>query len=312
MSLPKDATDEAIIESIANAMSIPKEEVPSFNKNEALTAINAEHEEIELLKSSYKSLLDFTPKVQLSKYEELNDIGRFIYAANHTPPHTFRFVLNVPETLESFPDFTLLLNDKRIGLEHTRLMNRSLKATNVAIVHCLERAEQILLKEFSHLSKTVNVFFDYNKNIDGIGNFYSIKFSSSEKRRIASILADYIKSILNGILEVKPDFISKIDIISNNELKLDINLGDSYVTSYDFADILTKRINKKEERASAYREAVDIDFLWLIIVIDDLNRYSGFNLEGPFFPNISTSNFDCIIIFEKFGMEILVLYTKHN
>lgn len=144
----------------------------------------------------------------------------------------------------------------------------------------------------------------------GFGNVYDRNFSLTEKKLIGDAISSYIRAQFTGFAIDKPAFIDKITVISNNEKRIDIGLGETYLTALDFSSLILERINKKEKRSSEYREAIDVNYLWLLIVIDDVQAYSGFNLSSPL-PNIETSNFDCIILFEKFSFSITVLYHKN-
>ena len=130
----------------------------------------------------------------------------------------------------------------------------------------------------------------------------------AEKRQIGNVIAEYIRSELIGGCVIKPDFIKYAGIISNRESRVDIGLGESYTTHLHFSQPLLELIKKKEDRAICYRQAIDIDRLWLLIVIDDITGYSGFNLTTPFLPRIETSNFDCILLFERFNGFITPLF----
>ena len=117
---------------------------------------------------------------------------------------------------------------------------------------------------------------------------------------------------VTGMQVSKPDFIDSVTIISNNEGRIDVGLGESYTTELNFTALLSKIISEKEDRAVDYRLSVDVDYLWILIVIDDLKAYSGFNLTTPFVPSVETSKFESILLFEKFNGSIYVLHTKHS
>src|SRR5699024_7629777 len=134
---------------------------------------------------------------------------------------------------------------------------------------------------------------------------------TTEKKLIGHAISAYIRAALTGLPTDKPSFINKITVIANNENRIDLGLGENYFTELDFCSLLLERVDKKEKRSSEYREAINVNYLWLLIVIDDVQAYSGFNLTSPL-PNIETSNFDCIILFEKFNFSITVLYHKKN
>ena len=91
---------------------------------------------------------------------------------------------------------------------------------------------------------------------------------------------------------------------------MDLELAETYTTETEFSDLLLNCIENKERKADRYRESTNVNELWLLIVIDDINSFSGFRIETGNIPTIHSSNFDRILIFEKFGCAINTLFSK--
>jgi len=144
----------------------------------------------------------------------------------------------------------------------------------------------LLTDEFARLSKTVNLFVNLNKEVIGGRNFKTKGFSPQQREEIPKIIAEYIKSELTGGQVSKPSFITQIEITPNKDSRVDLELAERYFTQDNFSDQLIKRIEKKEKRADDYRSVHDFDQLWLLIVIDDVSSFSGFDLHTVVMPVI--------------------------
>ena len=268
--------------------------------------MRGECDNVQRIIETCKAKFDTDPKITSDKYEELYDIGKFILFSKD------KLKIHVPEVIQECPDFTLLYlyNQLKIGVEHTRLWSNETRAIFKAAKHYLAKAEEIIAKDLSHLSKTVNIFIDYNKNEIGEGNFDNRKFSKDQRNQIPHIIADLIRSELTGGNLPKPAFISQVEITQNKDSRVDLELAESYFTKAEFSDQLLNCIANKERKADNYRNARTVNELWLLIVIDDVNSFSGFNLESARILKIESSNFDSILIFEKFTGKIHFLFSK--
>ncbi|TDH18145.1 hypothetical protein EXU57_24145 [Segetibacter sp. 3557_3] len=297
-------SENEIREALSRIMSIPLEQLPHTNFTEQLAKIQLESGRVDKIISNYKTKLQFDPKTSQDKYEELQDIGRFILA-NGDKLH-----IPIPATIPEYPDFILSYKGWTIGVEHTRLMSNKGRAAYKAAKYYLAKAEDIIGKDLAHLSKTVNIFIDHSKKVIGEGDFHNRSFSVQQRNELPQIIANFIISELTGGIVLKPDFISRIEITPNQDTRVDIELAESYFTENEFSILLLERIAKKERRVDDYRNAIKVDALWLLIVIDDINSFSGFNLESATIPKIKSSNFDYILIFEKYNGTVYSLFSK--
>lgn len=306
LKLSRDLSETEVRLAIAEATGMPVEKVPPLNFENAKARTRSEFEKLEELIGEYKSKLDKSSNVQPDKYDELYDLGRFILAVSE------KFRIVVPDEIPKFPDFVISLEDQNIGIEHTRLMSEQIKAIQKTVKYFIESAEKLIANDLNPLCKTVNIFIDYNANVTSGKNFNNRKFSVEERKKIIQTISDYIKSELTGGNISKPEFISQIKITSNQDNRTDLELAEAYFTLTDFQQLLIERINLKEAKANRYRSANDSNPLWLLIVVDDVNSFSGFDLQTEKIPQITNSKFDCIILFEKFGGNVHIVFQKKS
>ncbi len=299
-----DLPEEEIRKAISESMDIPIEQVPQFDFENEKERMKNEMNKLEGIIKDYKAKLNHTPNVTQDKYDELFDVGKFILFMND------KLEIEVPNELLKFPDFILSFEKEKIGLEHTRLMSEETKAIFKTAKYYIGKAEEIIAPELNHLSKTVNIFIDYNENVIGESNFKNRQFTPEQKKEVIQTIVDYIKSELTGGAFPKPSYIIQTKITPNKDSRVDLELAESYFTLPEFTDLLLECIEKKETKANSYRTEANLKIIWLLIVIDDINSFSGFDLKEAKFPQIENSNFDLIFLFEKFGGKIHNLFTR--
>lgn len=305
-------TEEEYRVAIAKANRMPLGDVPVFDSQRILTALKEHYQRVRKITAGFKTKLDSNPKTTKDKYEELEDIGRFIIAANDEPAGTGSFELQVPKSIGLFPDFVLTYVSKRIGVEHTRLVSEEIIQIQRAAKWVLKKAAAIITKDLGHLSKTVNIYFDYDQNVIGTGSFKKKNLTLHQKIEASNIIADFVRAGLNGGQVLAPGFIAQVDINDNKDSRVDIELGQSFFTESEFSKQLLHRIAEKERKAGNYRTEVGVDLLWLLIVIDDIASYSNFNMESANIPEINTSNFDTIMLFEKHAGKIHPIFPQNR
>ena len=306
LKLSKDMTAMEVREALAKAKGIPLEQVPFIDFEAEKSKVRWQYDKVQEIIKVCKAKFKNDRKTPPGKYEELDDIGKFILFANE------KFQIYVPEIIQEYPDFTLLINGLSIGVEHTRLWDNSARAMFRAATYYISKAEEIIASDLSNLSKTVNIFIDYEKNVIGDSNFDERKFSNEQKQQIPHLIANFVKSELMGGYVPKPSFISQIEITRNQDSRVDLVMAETYFTNAEPSNQLLNCIAKKESKADRYRNIRTVSALWLLIVIDDVNSFSGFNLESAKLPSIKNSNFDSILIFEKFTGNIHVLYSRFS
>jgi hypothetical protein len=298
LKLSADLSESEVRKAIADAMGIPVELVPQLDFESAMLKMKNEKTRLKEIVNEYELKLKNSPQASQDKYEELYDVGRFILASKDN------FVITVPDKVPDFPDFVVLLDKKRVAIEHTRLIEEEMKATFKSAKYFIEKTEKLIENELQGTGQTVNIFIDYDAEVIPKKTFKSRNFSIEEREKITQLLADYVRAELAGQSPARPAFILKIKVTPNKDSRLNLELAESYITKADFTQILSKRISSKESKAIRYQKINDFEELWLLLVIDDINSFSGFDLMTTVFPEIKNSNFERIILFEKFGGRI--------
>lgn len=304
LKLSKDLSEEEIRKAISESIGIPIEQVPRNDFEDEKRKLTDQRNKLEKIIADYKDKLEGDTSITQDKYEELYDVGRFILFTNE------EIRIHIPDEILKFPDFILLLQDQQIGLEHTRLINKEIKAIFETAKYYIKKAEELIADELNHHSKTINIFIDYNENVIDKSNFKNRQFSPEQRKNVSKAIANFIKSTLTGGNIPKPNFISQIEITPNNDLRVDLELAETYFSLSEFTELLIQRIKAKERKASKYRIAGNVTELWLLIIIDEINSFSGFDLLTAKFPEILDSNFNKIFMLEKFGGKIYHLFQK--
>ncbi len=302
LKLSTDLSNDEIAKAISETVGIPYELLPHINFEVEIAKINNERSRISELTKDYKARLDSDLKIEKGKYEELDDLGRFILGLNQD------YKIFTPKEIPKYPDFILLKDDVKIGVEHTRLMSKQSKTIFQIVKYCIKKAEELIPNELNNHSKTINIFFDLSVYPFVKSNSRVRNLNKEQKLNVAKIIADYIKSKLTGGSVPKPDFISKIKITSNKDSRVDLEFAESYFTSPQIENLLINRIQDKEIKANKYRMVNPLSELWLLIVADDIKSYSGFDLEFSDLPALTKSDFDQIFLFEKYSGKIYTLF----
>jgi len=138
------STEAEILKEISQAFNIPFEQLGNQYVKEKLGEMRSQFERSEALITSYKAFL-LKNKAKEGKYEEAYDIGKFLISIEG------EYRLDIPESTASIPDFIVSDGVKRIGIEHTRLINHESKMLVKETQNILKRAEQQLLQHNSQL-----------------------------------------------------------------------------------------------------------------------------------------------------------------
>lgn len=297
-------TETEMLHEISQAFNIPVEQLANQQVQEKLDEIKNQSERSEALIKPYKTFL-LRNNAREDKYEEAYDMGKFLISIEP------EYNLEIPESISSIPDFIVTDGIKRIGIEHTRLINHESKMLIKETQKILKKAEQQLLQHNSQLNQIINISINYSRlSLDG-KNITAQRFSITEKNTIAEIIAAYIKSLLKSDNSVsKPEFIENISISDKSEHPLNMNLNENYLAKSDFENLFEKTINAKEEKYHSYINNKSLDELWLLIVASGVSSASSYILEGEAAVNKLTSQFDRVIFFDNFSHEYLNVFQK--
>jgi hypothetical protein len=117
-----------------------------------------------------------------------------------------------------------------------------------AAKHYLAKAEKIIGKELSHLSKTVIIYIDYSKNVIGESNFDKRKFSEEQKNKIPHIIADFIRCKLTSGNVPKPSFISQVQTTPNKVQELILSSQKVISPKQNFQNNFLNALPRKKKR----------------------------------------------------------------
>ncbi|QEM05016.1 hypothetical protein DIU31_016380 [Mucilaginibacter rubeus] len=304
VKISKLGTPEEMRARIAAATGFPIEAINMDNMEAQQQSEDSNWLAVAALTQPYHDLLDAQPQVTPDKYEELLDVGRFVIDS------ALPLTLVVPETPTLYPDFLLMRANEQIGLEHTRLIRREAIPTIKAAKQFVANAHKLLLSANPDFFGTVNVFIDYNHQVAGEHNFENRKFTVSERKQVTQQIADYIYSVGTGGNFPKPAFIEKVSFVPNPEPRLDVNLSENYLAKAGFSELLLDTIRPKELLAETYLSSAAVKNCWLLIVMDGVSSYSGFDLLTVAFPVIAQSNFERIYLLEAISHRVRLVYQK--
>lgn len=288
-------TEDEIIEEISKTFNIPIDEIKKQNIGQQLKNLTQGYHKTSALIDNYREFL-IKNNAKKDKHDELYDLGKFLVALN------IKSHLEIPKKISSIPDFIILSENKRIGIEHTRLINHISQIWIRTVSQILKKAESILLKRKPALNQIVNIGINYWKlNINGKGLLN--KLSILEKDELASEIADFIESLITNTESVQPHFIDNVSISERSEHPLNFVLNENYIAKAESNNLFAERINEKELKLGSYLANNFLDEIWLLIVISGVTGSSSFFLQQQ---SKFQTKFDKVFLFDNFSHEYLV------
>lgn len=233
-------TEEEMIYEISKTFNIPIEQIKKQNIAQKIKEVTQGYHQTSSIIDGYKDFL--TQKgAKKDKFEELYDVGKFLVSLNS------QSTLEIPNNTSAIPDFIISSNNKRIGIEHTRLINTISQIWIKTVSQILKKAETLLLKRKPELKQIVNISINYWKLSINSKNL-SIKFSIQEKEEIANEIANYIESLLDNRAITQPQFIDKISISERSEHPLNLIINENYIAKTGSTNLFEERIRDKETK----------------------------------------------------------------
>jgi len=294
--------DETIRE-LAKLLNISEEKLRA-NIKEAQEINKAEYLAVQAFTAPYKTLLDSTPKITKDKYDELMDVGRFLLKTGLN----IRF--SPPSQLPVYPDFTFAMDNDRIGIEHSRIIDEQMKRATKTTQKLLEDAAKIVNQNNRTLDGIVNIFIDFNAPAISNKSLNSRGFTAEEREQLKEIIANYVTKLLKMENNSKPPFIIQSSFERNPGHPVSINLGERYFAIGGFRSLAEKRIAAKEKRFSAYQSESGLTRIWLLLIVDGFSSHSGFDLHNEIFLYNNHSEFELILVFEVFSGKHYLIYDK--
>jgi hypothetical protein len=292
-------TEEEMIQEISQAFNIPIEKIKNQNIAQKLKKITQSYHQTSSIIDKYKDFLTIkaAPK---DKFEELYDLGKFLVSLN------ISVALEIPSHTSAIPDFIISSGNKRIGIEHTRLMNTNSQIWIKTVSQILKKAEIILLQRKPELKQLVNISINYWKlNINGKN--LSAKLSIQDKEQVANDIADYVESLLTNTNLTQPSYIDRVSISERSEHPLNLILNENYIAKTESANLFEERIRDKETKLSSYLANNSLDELWLLVVVSGVTGSSSFILQEQ---NSFDTKFDKVFLFDNFSHEYLIVHSK--
>jgi len=266
---------------------------------------HSEYLSVQGIIKPFKEFLESEPKTKSDKYEELQDLGRFILATK------LDIKIVVPKTSVPYPDFTLVLEEKAtIGLEHTRLINEKMRRTTKTTQKLLQDSTKYIQQINAVLSGIVNIAINFDAPIINGKSLNKRGFTEDERKRLPSILGNYIYAILNNQVVEKPEFIKSINVAANPGFPLNVELSEQYFAMGGFRELVEDRISAKEKRFLSYKSESRLERIWLLLTVDGFSSHSGFDLVNEIFIYKKMSEFELIIVFEVFSGKCFLIYDK--
>lgn len=289
-------TEEEMIQDISKTFNIPIEQIRNQNIAQKLKKITQDYHQTSEIIEKYKKFL--TEKgASKDKFEELYDVGNFLVSLN------IKSTLEIPNHISAIPDFIISFDNKRIGIEHTRLIMPNSQIWIKTASQILKKAETLLLHRKRGLTQIVNISFNYWKlNINGKN--LSRKLSIQEKEQIANEIANYVESLLTNVEFSQPSYIDRVSISERSEHPLNLILNENYIAKTEFTNLFRARLKDKEAKLGSYLVNNSLDELWLLVVINGATASSSFILQEQ---NHFQSKFDKVCLFDNFSHEYIPL-----
>lgn len=298
--ISNQGTEEEIRQRIADVYGVPVDQLPPMDIKSEFERNRNNWMQVSELIAPYEAFLNGQAHTSADKFEELTDMGRFIVAWPD------KLDLIVPDEPLEYPDFIVKSSETTIGIEHTRLINPALKAAFNSAKQLITEAEIILKNRNLDYKRTVNIFINFSKPVINESNFHNRSFTRKEKKQISILIADYIEGLLLAKSPEKPIFIEDVVITSSQDSRIDLILAEEYIAKEGFLELLNARIHAKEAKFDNYISAAAVNSCWLLVIIDGVSSFSGFDLQE--LKEIRSSNkFEKIILFETFGSRIFTL-----
>lgn len=299
------SSEEEMKKQVSNTFNIPMDQLNRFNFLEGIEKINSNFREVEELTAPYKQHLTAL-RSKTDKFEELIDIGKFLISLN-TPCS-----IHIPEKPLPYPDFIINRANKRIGIEHTRILNTGSQIFIKNIRQILKSAEQILRSIDSNLNQVVNLGFNYQVGVINKKSLSDSTLTKAEKDSLAHLVSSFVYAHLESKNATKPDFIDQIQFSTDSVHPLSINLIENYIGKTEFESLLSERLLSKEGKHAAYSTICGFDELWLVIILNGVTVASSYMIDSSALENSIESNFNRIFLFDTFSSDVTVIFDSTN
>lgn len=217
---------------------------------------------------------------------EVCQIGKFLYRIN--PELRIEDKPQPPN-----PDFILKVDNKIIGLEHTRIIDSEKSQSVYSISNLFDTAA----KEFQIENPDSKICATFRLKND------TLDFSQRDKEKLVKLINQFVREAINQNYQNQPDFIDEIAIMPNDVVSfsyLENNFRGKTLTTIE----LQRAISTKEKKLEKYyRQSNSINEFWLVLMVGSLNSAS-FELDNNT-DYRTESKFDRVYLMSDFSEEII-------
>jgi hypothetical protein len=217
---------------------------------------------------------------------EVCQIGKFLY---HINPELR--ISDKPQPPN--PDFILKIDNKIIGLEHTRIIDSKKSKSVYSISNLFDTAA----KEFTIENPDSKVCATFRLKND------TLDFTKRNKEKLIKLINQFVSEAINQNYQNQPDFIDEIVIMPNDVVSfsyLENNFLGKTLTTIELQRAISTKENKLEKY---YRQSNSINEFWLVLMVGSLNSASfELNKNTDY---MTESKFDRVYLMSEFSEEII-------
>jgi hypothetical protein len=217
---------------------------------------------------------------------EVCQIGKFLYKIN---PELR--IMDKPKPPN--PDFVLKVDNKIIGLEHTRIVDAEKSQSFFSISNLFDTAA----KEYKRNNPDSNICATFRLKND------TLDFGQRDKKELIKIINAFVDEAKNGNYQNQPDFIDEIVLMPNSVVSfsyLENNFRGKPLTIHDVQNAISIKETKLQKY---YRQSNLINEFWSVLMVGSLNSTS-YELDEQV--NYKTESlFDRVYLMSDYSEEII-------
>ena len=153
-----DGSEGEIKETLAGILGTTPDKIDFKNIQKQIATIKKEYLATKDIINEYERFLKES-KASKDKFEELDDIGKFIKKYDSS------LILKIPQSINQVPDFILEKANKTIGIEHTRLIDQPTQKMIGTLEKIIRNTRKQLLENNITSNDLINIGFNYKERI---------------------------------------------------------------------------------------------------------------------------------------------------
>jgi hypothetical protein len=217
---------------------------------------------------------------------EVCQIGKFLYRIN---PELR--IADKPQPPN--PDFIIKVENKIIGLEHSRIIDSEKSQSVYSISNLFDTAAKKF--QIENPESKICATFRLKNDI--------LNFPQRDKEKLVKIINQFVCEAINRNYQNQPDFIEEIVIMPNEVVSfsyLGNNFSGKTLTTLELQNAIS---NKEKKLEKYYSQSNSINEFWLVLMVGSLNSAS-FELEENT-DYRTESKFDRVYLMSDFSEEII-------